>query len=126
MFDRTLSRVSDFVTAYRLYIRMKMRRATVEEQIQWMLSYMQRESADVWKKNILENLEVELLEYKTTGEFLADIRKEFRRRDKETVKVAELRRLEQGSKTMEEFVQEFRKVTRGSGYKRRLLVEEFK
>ena len=126
VFDRTLSRVSDFVTAYRLYIRMKMRGATVEEQIQWMLSYMQRESADVWKKNILENLEAELLEYKTTGEFLADIRKEFKRRDKETVKVAELRRLEQGSKTIEEFVQEFRKVTRGSGYKGRLLVEEFK
>ena len=103
-----------------------MRGATVEEQIQWMLSYMQRESADVWKKNILENLEAELLEYKTTGEFLADIRKEFKRRDKETVKVAELRRLEQGSKTIEEFVQEFRKVTRGSGYKGRLLVEEFK
>ena len=27
---------------------------------------------------------------------------------------------------MEEFVQEFRRAARGSGYKRRLLVEEFK
>jgi len=31
MFDRTLSRVSGFVTVYRLYIRMKIRGATVEE-----------------------------------------------------------------------------------------------
>jgi len=37
-------------------------------------------------------------------EFLTDIRKEFGRGDKESVKVAELRRLEQENKTMEEFV----------------------
>jgi len=45
-----------------------------------------------------------LLEYKTVEEFLTDIRKEFGRGDKESVKVAELRRLEQENKTMEEFV----------------------
>jgi len=33
VFDGTLSRVSGFVTAYRLYIRMKMREAIVEKQI---------------------------------------------------------------------------------------------
>ena len=33
-----------------------------------------------------------------------DIRKEFGREDEESVKVAELRRLEQESRTMEEFV----------------------
>ena len=37
-------------------------------------------------------------------EFLAEIRKEFGGGDKESVKVVELRRLEQGDKTMEEFV----------------------
>ena len=46
--------------------------------------------ADVWKENILKDLKVELLEYKIVGEFLADIKKEFRERDKETVKVTEL------------------------------------
>jgi len=40
--------------------------------------------------------------------------------------VAELRRLEQGGKMMEEFVQEFRRVVRESRYKGRPLVEEFK
>ena len=53
---------------------------------------------------MLENLEGELLEYENIGEFLADIRKEFRGRNKESVKVAELRRLEQRGKTMEEFI----------------------
>ena len=42
------------------------------------------------------------------------------------VKAAELRKLEQGEKTMEEFIQEFKRAVRGSGYERRLLVEDFK
>jgi len=34
MFNGTSSRVLGFVTVYRLYIRIKMRRATVKKQIQ--------------------------------------------------------------------------------------------
>jgi len=40
-----------------------------------VLSYVQRRSADVWKENMLEDLEARMLEYKTVGEFLVDIRK---------------------------------------------------
>ena len=74
----------------------------------------------------MENLEEGLLEYKTVGEFLVDIKREFGGRDEETVNVAELKKLEQGGKTMEEFVQEFKKAARGSRYEGRPLVEEFK
>ena len=42
------------------------------------------------------------------------------------MKVAELRKLEQGGRMMEEFVQELKRVARGSGYKGRPLIEEFK
>jgi len=49
-------------------------------------------------------------EYKTVGEFLVDIKKDFGREDEEAVKVAELKRVEQGGKTMEEFVQEFKRA----------------
>ena len=52
----------------------------------------------------MEDLEGELLEYETVREFLADIRKEFRGGDKESVKVAELKKLEQEGKTMEKFM----------------------
>jgi len=45
----------------------------------------------VWKENILEDLEAEILEYEIVGEFLVDLRKEFGGRDEETIKVAELR-----------------------------------
>jgi len=37
-----------------------------------------------------------------------------------------LKKLEQEGRTMEEFVQEFKRAARGSGYERRLLVEKFK
>lgn len=43
---------------------------------------------------MLEDLEGGLLEYKTTGELLTDIKKEFGGGDKEEVKVAKLKRLE--------------------------------
>ena len=67
---------------------------------------------------MLEDLEV--------GEFLLELRKEFGGGDEESVKVVELRKIEQGGKMMEEFVQEFRRVARGSGYQGKVLVEEFK
>ena len=75
---------------------------------------------------MLEDLERGSLEYKIAEEFLADIKKEFRGGDKETVKITKLKRLEQGGKTIEEFVQEFRRAARRNGYERRHLVEEFK
>ena len=74
----------------------------------------------------MKNLEAGMLEYETVGEFLTDIRKEFRGGDKVVVKVAELKRLKQEGKTIEEFIQEFQRVVRESGYEGRLLVEEFK
>ena len=80
----------------------------------------------MWRKNTLEDLERGLLEYEMAGEFLVDIKKKFRKEDKKSTKVAELRKLEQGSRTMEEFVQEFKRTARGSGYEGRLLMEEFK
>ena len=40
-------------------------------------------------------------------EFLLELKKEYREGDEESVKVAELRKIEQKGKTMEEFVQEF-------------------
>ena len=66
------------------------------------------------------------MEYKIVEEFLADIKKELGRGNKEAVKVAELKRIEQENKTIEKFVQEFRKVARESGYKEKSLIEEFK
>jgi len=53
---------------------------------------------------LFKDLEGGLLEYETIGKFLANIKKEFGGGDEETVKVAELKRIEQGGKTMEKFM----------------------
>ena len=45
----------------------------------------------MWKENILEILEVGVLEYEMTKEFLANLRKKFEGKDKEVAKVAELK-----------------------------------
>jgi len=48
----------------------------------------------VWKGNLLEDLELEEAEFGSVGEFLLELKKEFGEKDKESVKVAELRRIE--------------------------------
>ena len=99
---------------------------STRNSLQWLLSYVQRGLADIWKENLLENLEAGSLEYKIVREFLADLKKEFREGDNKMMKVAELKRIEQRNRTMEEFIQEFRRVARDSEYEERLLVEKFK
>ena len=70
----------------------------------------------MWKENMLEELEAGELEFETVREFLAEIKKEFRGGEEESVKATELRRIEQGRRMMEEFVQEFKRAARESGY----------
>ena len=80
----------------------------------------------MWKENMMEELEAGEVEYETAEEFLTSLKKEFSGGEEESVKAAELRKLEQGGRTMEEFIQEFKRVARGSRYEGRPLVEEFK
>jgi len=126
IFNGETGKVGGFVTACRLYLRMKMREAMVEEQVFWVLSHVQGGSADIWKENVLEELESGEMEYETAEKFLTALKKEFGGGEEESVKAAELRKMEQGGKTMEEFIQEFKRAARGSGYEGRPLVEEFK
>ena len=97
----------------------------MEGQVQWILLYVQGGSADVWKENVIKELESEEVEYKTAEEFLISLKKKFGGEEEELVKAAELRKLEQGGKTMKEFVQEFKKAVRGSGYEGRPLLFSF-
>ena len=66
------------------------------------------------------------MEYETAGEFLMNIRKEFGGGDEKATKIVELRKIEQEEKTIEKFVQEFRRAVRESRYEERPLVEKFK
>jgi len=74
----------------------------------------------------MEELESGEVEYELAEEFLISLKKEFGEREEELVKAAELRKLKQGERMMEKFMQKFKRVARGSGYEGRPLVEEFK
>lgn len=84
IFNRKKIKVLGFLIAYKLYIRVRMRGTSVEKQIQWLLSYIQRGLTNIWKKNILEDLEFAIVE-----DFLTKLKKEFDGGNNETMKVAE-------------------------------------
>jgi len=93
IFDGSSTKVGGFISACKLYIRMRMRGESVEGQVQWILSYVQGGIADVWKENVMEELEVGEIEYETAEEFLINLKKEFGGGEEEAVKAAELRKL---------------------------------
>ena len=59
---------------------------------------------DIWKENIIEKLESGKLSYAIVRVFLADLKQEFSEEDNEMIKVVELKKVEQKSRTMKEFV----------------------
>jgi len=80
IFNGEAGKVGEFITACRLFVRMKLRGTTVEEQVNWVLSYVQGGSADVWKENVMEELESEEVEYESVEEFLTSLRRSLEER----------------------------------------------
>ena len=74
----------------------------------------------------MEELEEGEVEYEIVEEFLSSLKKEFGRGEEESMKAVELRKLEQEEKTIEKFLQEFKRAARDSRYEGRPLIEEFK
>ena len=86
-FNGGAEKVLGFLMVYRLYIRMRIRNNMIGEQIQWVLSYVQGGSADIWKKNIMEDLESRILSHAIIREFLADLKQEFGGENNKTMKI---------------------------------------
>jgi len=115
-----------FVNAAQLYIRMKMTEEVGAIQVAWVLSYMQGGIAEVWKDNLLDELAKGESEVESVEQLFAKIRNNFRETSEEERKIEQLRTIKQGGRTCNKYVQEFKKVARGSGYEKRPLIEEFK
>jgi len=105
---------------------MRMDQVGDRNKISWVLSYVQGGVAEIWKDNILDEIAKGTSVVQTVEQLFAKIRQEFGEFDEESRKVNELRVLEQGGKTVDEYVQEFRRAARGSDYEGKALVEEFK
>jgi len=75
---------------------------------------------------LLDKLAKKESEVKTVEELFKKIWNKFRETTKEERKVEQSRTIEQEWRSWNEYVQEFKKVTRKSSYKERLFIEEFK
>jgi len=92
----------------------------------WILFYVQGEVAEAWKDNLLDELSKGESEVETVEELFQKIRNEFGEMGEKERKIEQLRTIEQEGKTCNKYVQEFRKVARGSSYKGRPLIKKFK
>ena len=98
----------------------------VTTQIAWVLSYVQGGVAEAWKDDLLDEVAKEESEIETVKALFKKIRDEFGQTSEEERKIEQLRIIEQEGRTCDKYIQEFKKVTRGSSYEGRPLIEEFK
>jgi len=121
-----MEEMSAFINAARIYIRMKMIEEAAITQVAWVLSYVQGGVAEAWKDNLLDELAKGESEVESAEQLFAKIRNDFGETSEEERKIEQLRTIEQRGRTCDEYVQEFKKVARGSGYEGCPLIKEFK
>ena len=104
VFSRKIEEVSAFVNVARLYIRMKMTEEVGATQVAWVLLYVQGEIAEVWKDNLLDELAKGESEMESVEQLFAKIRNDFGETSEEERKIEQLRTIEQGRRTCDEYI----------------------
>jgi len=126
LFSGKIEKISVFINTAHLYLSMKIIKESKAIKMVWVLSYIQREVTEVWKDNLLDELSKGELEVETVEELFSKIRNKFGKTVEEERKIEQLRTIKQGGRICNEYVQEFKKIARESGYERWPLIEEFK
>ena len=75
---------------------------------------------------MLDELAKRESEVESVEQLFTKIRNNFGETSEEERKIEQLRTIEQGGRTCDEYMQEFKKVTRGSSYEGKPLIKEFK
>jgi len=109
-----------------LYTRARLEGVDNKGRINWVLSYIQGGVVETWKDNMLDEIAKGTSDVETMEELFEKMREEFGEFDEESRKADELRLLTQGSKTYNEYIQEFRRAARESRYEGRVLTDRFK
>ena len=126
LFSGQMEEVSAFINVACLYLRMKMIGELESTKMAWVLSYIQRGVAEAWKDNLLDEFSKGESKVEIVEELFSKMRNEFGETAEEKRKVEQLRTIEQGGRMCDKYIQEFKKITRESKYKRQPLIEEFK
>ena len=118
LFSGKMEEVEVFINAAHLYLRMKMIGESESTKMAWMLSYVQGGVAEAWKDNLLDKLSKRESEVEMAEELFSKMRNEFGETAEEERKVEQLRTIEQEGRMYNKYIQEFKKIARGSGYER--------
>jgi len=97
---------------------MKMKEKSESTKMAWVLSYVQREIAEAWKDNLLDELSKRESEVEMVEELFSKMKNEFRETVEEERKVEQLRTIKQREKTYNKYVQGFIKSARESRYEK--------
>jgi len=116
VFSGRMEDVSIFINAACIYIRIKMLEEAATTQVAWVLSYVQGGIAEAWKDNLMDELAKGELEVESVEQLFTKIQNDFRETSEEERKIEQLQMIEQGERTCDEYVQEFKKIARESGY----------
>jgi len=117
LFSGRIEKVNAFINVAHLYLSIRIIEEPEATRMAWVLSYIQGGVAEAWKDNLLDELSKEKSEVETTEELFQKIRNEFGEIEKKERKIKQLRTIEQGRRTCNKYVQEFRKVARENIYK---------
>jgi len=112
VFREKMEEVSTFINAVHLYLRIKITDEAAMTQVAWVLSYVQKEVAEAWKDNLLDELAKGELGVEIAEQLFTKIRNNFRKTLEEERKIEQLRMIEQKGRTCNKYVQEFKKVAR--------------
>ena len=121
-----IEEVSVFINAACLYLSMKITEEIEATKMAWVLSYMQEGVVEAWKNNLLDELLKRESEVEIVEGLFKKMKNEFGKTAEKEKKIKQLRTIEQRERIYNEYVQEFKKIARGSKYKRQLFTEEFK
>ena len=80
VFSGKIEKVSAFINAARIYIRMKMTEEAATTQMAWVLSYVQGGVAEAWKDNLLDELAKGESEVESVEQLFTKIRNDFEER----------------------------------------------
>ena len=111
-----MKKVEVFINAAYLYLRMKMTGESESTKMAWILSYVQRGVVEVQKNNLLDELSKGESEIEIAEELFSKMRNEFGKIVEKERKVEQLRTIKQKGRMYNEYVQEFKKITRESRY----------
>jgi len=104
VFSGRIEEVSTFINVAHLYIRMKMTEEAAATQVAWVLLYVQGGIAEAWKDNLLDKLAKGESEVESVEQLFTKIRNNFGKISEEERKIEQLRTIEQGGRTYDEYV----------------------